>query len=135
MLQSFWEFLRHRACDAVLAGVEDAVRVLEQEASPTKRTDAANQLMSRLKSVVAEQSDSKPAAKGPANDAGKSSQPTGKSTQPGPFSADKVEEGATDTEPAPSLLESPAGHLKKTNESAFSRARGRGRNRKQEARA
>lgn len=109
MMQSLWEFLRRAACDAVLAGVEDAVRLLEQGRSIEGEARAAGQLATRLTKVVVARINSEsptkveePPAKvveppAPAHSQPKSSQPPELFDPP--------------TEPVPSLTSSRAGHL------------------------
>lgn len=109
MMQSFWEFLRRAACDAVLAGVEDAVRLLEQGRSIENESRAAGQLATRLTKVVVARINSESPTKveepptkmveppAPAHSQPKSSQPPELFDSP--------------TEPVPSLTSSRAGHL------------------------
>ena len=111
MMQSFWEFLRRAACDAVLAGVEDAVRLLEQGRSSECESRAAGQLATRLTKVVVARINSESPTKAEEPPATVVEPPLPEPAYSQPKSSQAPELFDSPTEPVPSLTSSRAGHL------------------------
>lgn len=110
-MQSFWQYLRRAAQDAVLAGIEDAVRLLEQGRSIEAESHDAGQLATRLSKVVAKRLETKLAPK--ADEASAAASPSNTpDVAPDRVPHDQPRElFDSETEPVPSLTASPSGHL------------------------
>lgn len=107
MLRSFWDYLRDAACDAVLAGVEDAARILDQGRSPAGIVDASDHLRERLRKTAAAQlagqDKGNPDTTGPAAPSPKATVGTETKTSTGKPSTDSLS--------PTSLFDTEAGHL------------------------
>ena len=141
MLQSFWDYLRYAACDAILAGVEDAVRLLEQDRSPNDNVAPSSHLSERLKKAAQRRISDTPSQRPTAQPSSqtKSSQagPQGPATSNAPSNhrpadqanvvaspadgqAQDVVGDGNENRPVPSLTDTAAGHLRPARQTTSS---------------
>ena len=118
MLQSFWEYLRLAACDAILSGVEDAVRKLEQGRSPDDFVQASDRLTERLTRAAKRMSGQPENSTEP--DAGESSGDRSRSQAAAP-------QTSPGNQPVPSLLSQTAERLNKREEASSAGPKPRGK--------
>lgn len=112
MFSSFWDYLRHSACDAVLAGVEDAARILDQGRSTNEIIQSTGLLRNRLAKAAERKltADDRSANHQPS--AGQKEPVRNEDRSPQPAATTNGQE-ETETRAPISLLDTEAGHLNK----------------------